>query len=199
MKKTIILFAVIILSTVWGSLAYAQSATAAATPDQKEAVGIMLRLGALYHQKAQLGDPKKELLEGMVRIMVSKSFSQKLADNARQMAAQFGGDLGDKFIKDAEAIEADADAKAKQEGKELNARVEPKIKSATAMEGEIQTLEGRFWATQYGQNRDVSWTAQAKKDKTMYAMYCASGRDGLLRRNAGLMYFVSQVLKTAKK
>jgi hypothetical protein len=188
MKKTIILSAIIILSAAGRSSLHAQGATEATTPDQTEAVGIMLRLGELYHKKAQLGDPKKEFLEGVSRILVSKMFSQRLADNARKLAAQYGGDLGDKFIIDAEAIEADAEAEAKQEGKELNARVGPKIKSATAIEGEVKTLESRFWATQYGQSQDIFWTAQATKDKPMYEIYLTSGRDGLLRWNAGLMY-----------
>lgn len=202
MKKTIILCAVTVLSTVGGSLTYAQEVPAATTPDQKEAVGIMLRLGELYHQKAQLEDPKaaaKELLAGEASIMYDKNFSQRLADNARKLADQFDGDLRDKFVKDAEAIEADADAEAKQKRKELYARVGAKIKSGTEMEGEIKALESRFWATQYGQNADVSWTAQAKKDKEMYATYCASGRDGLLRDKAAFRYFVSQLVKTAKK
>ncbi len=133
MKKAMILCAAVILSTVSGSSTYAQ----ATTPDQKEATGIMLRLGELYHQKAQLGDPKKELLEGAVRIMVSKNFSQMLADNARKMAALVGGDLGDKFIKDAEAIEADAAAKAKEEGK-------PSCLRSSAYAGRLRSSGYRF-------------------------------------------------------
>ncbi|MDP3543019.1 MAG: hypothetical protein Q8T11_11195 [Elusimicrobiota bacterium] len=198
MGKTMIFSALMILSTIGGISTHAQNAAETAISDRKEAVDIMLRLGELQRRKSELGDPKKDLVEGLARIMFSKSFSRQMSDNARKMAAQFGGDLGDKFLQDAEAIEADADAKAKQEGDELNARVGSKIKRASEMGSEIKALEDRFWATQYGQMSDAAWTAQAKEDKAMYAIHCASGRDGLLRWNAVLMHSVSRALeKTA--
>lgn len=173
--------------------AQAQTTPIAPNMDREQAVGIMVRLGELYHQQALLKYPEasaRELLEIEITIAADKHISRKLAANARRLAAQFGGDLEEQYLRDAEAIEAEADAKAERQRRDLINKMRGNGQSAVEIGSEIDNLKSQFWATQYGMDKEASWTAEAKRDKSLYAAYCVSGKDGLLRRKAGLMHAI---------
>ncbi len=151
------------------------------------ALAIMQELGQLYHDRTLLGDPVKNHIKEAIVLHLQSLNEKVMIDLQRENAAKVGGELGQKWLKEADALEAEIDAKEKKAAEELKKKHAAEVAKAAELDAKIASLEAAFWDTDYGKKQGPIWENTAKTEP----YFAGYGKAGMLRWQCEMLYRAS--------